>query len=209
MWFHSSPILPWEELAAIPESYATAWSAALRDISAISPGQTLVIRGATSALGQAAINIATEMGVRVIATARNAKRRPALEALGASEVLLEQPELVEASPRAPPEGRRCGARYCRQQHGAGFACNGTAGWPGLRGRTARPWRDDRQVQAGVPDAACRRAFFLVRELVVWNAGISAVGYSRSRPSSIGSPAALTRRSRRGCSASRTSRKHID
>jgi NADPH:quinone reductase-like Zn-dependent oxidoreductase len=84
--------LSWEELAAIPESYATAWSGASRNL-ALSAGQTLVVRGATSALGQAAINIAADIGARVIATTRNAKRRTMLEALGASEVLLESPEL--------------------------------------------------------------------------------------------------------------------
>src|SRR6516225_872206 len=47
--------LPWEQLAAIPESYATAWTS-LVGILALSKGQTMVVRGATSALGQAAVN---------------------------------------------------------------------------------------------------------------------------------------------------------
>ena len=84
--------LPWEEFAAIPESYATAWSG-VRGNLALSPGQTLVVRGATSSLGQAAISIAVDLGARVIATTRNAGRRPMLETLGASEVLVESPEL--------------------------------------------------------------------------------------------------------------------
>jgi NADPH2:quinone reductase len=84
--------LPWEELAAIPESFATAWSA-LRGNLALAAGQVLVVRGATSALGQAAIAIAAETGARVIATTRNPKRRATLEALGASAVLLEAPDL--------------------------------------------------------------------------------------------------------------------
>ncbi|HET7493651.1 MAG TPA: zinc-binding dehydrogenase [Bradyrhizobium sp.] len=95
--------LPWEELAAISESYATAWSAACGNL-AISPGQTLVIRAATSALGQAAINIAAEMGVRVIATTRNARRRSALEAIGAHEVLLEAPDLSKQIRKLYPRG---------------------------------------------------------------------------------------------------------
>ena len=45
--------LPWEELAAIPESYSTVW-ACLHDNLALNKGQTLLIRGATSPLGQAA-----------------------------------------------------------------------------------------------------------------------------------------------------------
>jgi len=95
--------LPWEDLAAISESYATAWSAVCGNL-AISPGQTLVVRGATSALGQAAINIATDMGVRVIATTRNARRRGVLEALGANEVLLEQLELSKRIRELHPKG---------------------------------------------------------------------------------------------------------
>jgi len=95
--------LPWEELAAISESYATAWSAVCGNLG-ISPGQTLVVRGATSALGQAAINIATEMGVRVVATTRSARRRAALEALGASEVLVESTELAKRIREIHPKG---------------------------------------------------------------------------------------------------------
>src|SRR5882757_8962154 len=84
--------LPWEQLAAIPESYATAWTC-LHGNLAIEAGQTIVVRGATSALGQAAVNIAAGAGARVIATTRNAKRAAALEAIGAKEILIETPEL--------------------------------------------------------------------------------------------------------------------
>jgi NADPH:quinone reductase-like Zn-dependent oxidoreductase len=95
--------LPWEDLAAVPESYATAWSGVCGNL-AVSPGQTLVVRGATSALGQAAINIAADMGVRVIATTRNAKRASMLERLGAKEVLLESPELSKRVRELHPKG---------------------------------------------------------------------------------------------------------
>ncbi|WP_024506655.1 zinc-binding dehydrogenase [Bradyrhizobium sp. ARR65] len=86
--------LAWEDLAAIPESYATAWTA-LCGILAIKPGQTVLIRGATSALGQAAINIAAHAGVRVIATTRNAARTALLESLGADAVLPEHSGLSQ------------------------------------------------------------------------------------------------------------------
>src|ERR1700746_3567598 len=39
--------LPWAELAAIPETYATAWTCLFRNLE-IARGQTLVIRGAAS-----------------------------------------------------------------------------------------------------------------------------------------------------------------
>jgi NADPH2:quinone reductase len=85
--------LPWEELAAIPESYATAWTS-LIGVLAIDKDQIVVIRGATSALGQAAVNIAAYLGAHVIATTRNPARKPVLESLGAKEVVIEGPELA-------------------------------------------------------------------------------------------------------------------
>lgn len=51
--------LSWEDLAAIPESYATAWTS-LMGILALGKDQVIAIRGATSALGQAAVNIASQ-----------------------------------------------------------------------------------------------------------------------------------------------------
>jgi NADPH:quinone reductase-like Zn-dependent oxidoreductase len=80
--------LPWAELAAIPETYATAWTCLFRNLE-ITSGQTLVIRGATSSFGQAAMNLAVNAGVRVIATTRSRQRFTKLEALGASRVELE------------------------------------------------------------------------------------------------------------------------
>lgn len=85
--------LAWEDLAAIPESYATAWTS-LMGILAISNGQTVLVRGATSALGQAAVNLAVHAGARVIATTRNPGRVATLHAVGAEKVLLEAPELA-------------------------------------------------------------------------------------------------------------------
>ena len=48
--------LPWAEFAALPESYATAWTCLTRNLG-LKSGQTILVRGATSALGQAAVNI--------------------------------------------------------------------------------------------------------------------------------------------------------
>jgi NADPH:quinone reductase-like Zn-dependent oxidoreductase len=95
--------LPWEELAAIPESYATAWTSLCGNL-ALAAGQTVAIRGATSALGQAAVNIAAHAGARVIATTRNARRAALLESLGATEVMVEQPELAKRVRERHPEG---------------------------------------------------------------------------------------------------------
>jgi NADPH:quinone reductase-like Zn-dependent oxidoreductase len=53
--------LAWEDLAAIPESYATAWTCLFVNLG-LAPRQTVLIRGATSALGQAAVNLAATPG---------------------------------------------------------------------------------------------------------------------------------------------------
>lgn len=84
--------LPWAELAAIPETYATAWTCLFRNLE-IAPGQTLVIRGATSSFGQAAVRLAVNAGARVIATSRSPGRFAMLEALGASRAEVEGPDL--------------------------------------------------------------------------------------------------------------------
>jgi NADPH:quinone reductase-like Zn-dependent oxidoreductase len=84
--------LPWEELAAIPETYATAWTCLFRNLE-LKRGQTLLIRGATSSFGQAAVNMAVNAGVNVVATTRNTDRFALLEGLGAGRVELEGPSL--------------------------------------------------------------------------------------------------------------------
>jgi NADPH:quinone reductase len=84
--------LPWAELAALPESYATAWTCLFRNLE-VAAGRTLVVRGATSSFGQAAVNLAVNAGVKVIATTRSRDRFPMLEALGASRVEVETPDL--------------------------------------------------------------------------------------------------------------------
>jgi NADPH:quinone reductase len=95
--------LPWEELAAIPESYATAWTCLHGNLE-LHAGQSLLIRGATSALGQAAINIAADAGARVIATTRNRQREASLRALGAERVVLEGADLSRHVRLLHPQG---------------------------------------------------------------------------------------------------------
>ncbi len=96
--------LSWGELAAIPESYATAWTCLFRNLALVE-GQTLVIRGATSSFGQAAVNMAVNAGARVIATTRSRDRFAMLEALGVERVELEAPELS----KGVREGKRIDA----------------------------------------------------------------------------------------------------
>lgn len=85
--------LPWPDLAALPETYAVAWTCLFRNLD-LQSGQTLVLRGATSSFGQAALKMAVAAGARVIATARSSSRFPMLEELGASRVELERRDLA-------------------------------------------------------------------------------------------------------------------
>src|SRR6202789_2888251 len=85
--------LPWSDLAALPETYATAWTCLFRNLN-LQEGQTLVLRGATSSFGQAALKMAVAAGAHVIATARSSNRFSMLEELGAARVELESRSLA-------------------------------------------------------------------------------------------------------------------
>ena len=84
--------LPWAVLAAIPETYATAWTCLFRNLE-IEKGQLLVIRGATSSFGQAALKMAVNAGARVIATTRSRERFSMLEKLGSERCEVERRDL--------------------------------------------------------------------------------------------------------------------
>jgi NADPH:quinone reductase len=86
--------LSWTDLVALPEVYATAW-AGLHQNLGLRPGQTVLVRAATSALGQAAVNVAAEYGAVVIATSRRADRAALLRGLGAAEVLTDDGQLAD------------------------------------------------------------------------------------------------------------------
>ncbi|KAJ5965241.1 hypothetical protein N7481_011955 [Penicillium waksmanii] len=86
--------LPWDQLAAIPETYATAWTCLFRNLE-LSKGQKLLIRGGTSAFGRAAINLAVHAGAHVFATTRNGSRVAQLTALGVEKVVIEGQNLSE------------------------------------------------------------------------------------------------------------------
>jgi NADPH:quinone reductase-like Zn-dependent oxidoreductase len=59
-----------------------------------------LIRGATSSFGQAALKMAVNAGVRVIATTRNRERFAMLQKLGAERCEIERPDLSNRIPEA-------------------------------------------------------------------------------------------------------------
>lgn len=95
--------LSWADLAAIPESYATAWMCLFGNLKLVR-GHVLFVRGATSALGQAAVNLARVAGATVLASTRNPNRPAHLKALGASHVLIENGALAGEVRGLYPDG---------------------------------------------------------------------------------------------------------
>jgi NADPH2:quinone reductase len=95
--------MSWAELAAIPEAYATAWVALYVNLG-LERGETVLVRGATSTVGQAAVNIAVDGGATVIATTRNESRWQLLRELGADQVLIDDGALAEQVRRTNPDG---------------------------------------------------------------------------------------------------------
>lgn len=84
--------LTWEELGAIPETYFTAWGSLVESLH-LRGGDRLLIRGATCALGYAAISLAKAMGASVIATTHREKKSALLEETGADEIILDDSSL--------------------------------------------------------------------------------------------------------------------
>lgn len=84
--------MAWEDLAALPEVYGTA-CLCLHTVLELKRGERILIRGATSTVGQAALNLAVNIGAIVTATTRSQKRIEWLMSMGVSDVELESPEL--------------------------------------------------------------------------------------------------------------------
>ncbi|MHB9119535.1 MAG: zinc-binding dehydrogenase [Burkholderiales bacterium] len=96
--------MAWTDLAAIPESYATAWSC-LHENMKLKYGDIILVRGGTSALGQAAINIAANTdGVTVVASTRNKDNIALLKEIGSAEVLIDGEDLSGRLKAIYPEG---------------------------------------------------------------------------------------------------------
>lgn len=101
--FHVNTDLRWEELAAIPESYFTAYGSLFDCLQLIS-GDSLLVRGGTSALGLSAIQLAKCAGATVVATTRNEEKRELLTRLGADIVLIDDGTLPHQLLKIYPDG---------------------------------------------------------------------------------------------------------
>jgi NADPH:quinone reductase-like Zn-dependent oxidoreductase len=78
--------LSWEEAAAVPLVFLTAWHM-LVGRARLEPGEDCLVIGAGSGVGSAAIQIARLLGARVLATAGTHEKAERARALGAHEVV--------------------------------------------------------------------------------------------------------------------------
>ncbi|HEY6481124.1 MAG TPA: zinc-binding dehydrogenase [Streptosporangiaceae bacterium] len=96
--------LPWDVLAALPETYLTAQgSLDALGVAAGAPGR-LLIRGGTSSVGMAAASIASGYGLETAATTRSPGKAGALSAAGAGHVLVDDGSLAAKVHAVWPQG---------------------------------------------------------------------------------------------------------
>lgn len=84
--------LSWEQMAAVPETYYTAWGS-LFECLKLQTEDVLLIRGATCALGYAAIGLAKAVGCKVIATTHRESKLSLLT--GADEAVLDTGSMAD------------------------------------------------------------------------------------------------------------------
>jgi NADPH2:quinone reductase len=95
--------LDWPQLGAIPESFGTAWGT-LQAIG-LSEGDSLLVHGATSSVGMAAIALGKDRRLVVLATTRQEAKRAALHAAGAQyQLVLDGHELSQLVRALRPDG---------------------------------------------------------------------------------------------------------
>ena len=95
--------LPWSTIGQVPEALQTAYGTLTIGLD-LQAGQTLLIRGGTSALGFATTALAKDLGASVIATTRQADRLDLLAAHGVDHPLLDDGEVAAAVHELRPDG---------------------------------------------------------------------------------------------------------
>lgn len=80
--------LSWTEMGAIPETYFTAWGSQFQCLR-LKKEDKLLVRGATCALGYAAIQLAKALGCTVIGTTHKADKLSLLEQAGCDGCILD------------------------------------------------------------------------------------------------------------------------
>jgi len=95
--------LDWDELAAIPETYFTAYGSLFQSLQ-LTSSDILLVRGGTSAAGLAAIQLANSIGATVLATTRKDYKRELLLIQGADHVMIENGTIRDQVIKLYPDG---------------------------------------------------------------------------------------------------------
>jgi NADPH:quinone reductase len=95
--------LPWAVLGAVPETLQTAYGALTTGLD-LRKGQTLLIRGGTSALGYATAALARDLGATVLATTRQRDRLSTLAEHGVDHPILDDGTVAGRVREVVPEG---------------------------------------------------------------------------------------------------------
>jgi NADPH:quinone reductase len=96
--------LSFAEAAGLPETYFTVWSNVF-DRGQLKPGETLLVQGGSSGIGVTAIQLAKQLGHRVLATAGSDEKCRACEALGAERGINYRTEDFVALVKALTNGK--------------------------------------------------------------------------------------------------------
>ena len=91
---HSADKVPWDIIGALPEMMQTAWGTLFTCLK-LEKSDKLLIRGATTSVGLAAMAIAKDMGVFVAATSRKPERHQLLLDNGADRVFIDDGKLAQ------------------------------------------------------------------------------------------------------------------
>ncbi|KDN24118.1 zinc-binding alcohol dehydrogenase family protein [Amycolatopsis rifamycinica] len=95
--------LPWAVIGQVPETLQTAYGSLTTGLD-LREGQTLLIRGGTSALGFATATLAKDLGATVFATTRQKDRLDTLAGHGVDHPLLDDGTVAEQVRKIVPEG---------------------------------------------------------------------------------------------------------
>lgn len=95
--------LTWEQAAAIPSTFLTAYEAMIQH-GALKPGEWVLVTGASAGTGVACLLIAQVIGARTIGTSRSRDKLERLRALGL-DVAIETPAPLASQVLQATEGR--------------------------------------------------------------------------------------------------------
>jgi NADPH:quinone reductase-like Zn-dependent oxidoreductase len=96
--------LSFEEAAAIPVAFGTAWHA-LVALAALQPGERVLVHAAGSGVGSAAVQLARQLGGHVIATAGQDWKLERARELGAEEIVNYSTQDVADEVRRLTDGK--------------------------------------------------------------------------------------------------------